>query len=203
MRRLSFRQRRTNKWEHYYGETDGRCARALLVHTLARFDGVVGRAIDLGCGAGPETIELLRRGWCVVAIDSQRDALAWVRAQIRGADKAKVQTVRAAFGNVNLPSADLVWAGLSLPFCAPQHFPRLWNAITASLQPKGRFAGEFFGTRHAWVGNHDMIFHSLQQVRALFRSWEIEFLRENEGMRQTVLQGCQYFHTIEVIARKV
>jgi trans-aconitate methyltransferase len=32
-------------------------------------------AVDLGCGAGRDTAELLRRGWRVLAIDAEAEAI--------------------------------------------------------------------------------------------------------------------------------
>ena len=40
--------------------------------------------------------------------------------------------------------ADLVWAGLSLPFCPPTHFDRHWAEIVTSVGAGGRFAGDYF-----------------------------------------------------------
>ncbi len=36
-------------------------------------------AIDLGCGAGRDTFELLRHGWQVLAIDNQPKALGYLQ----------------------------------------------------------------------------------------------------------------------------
>ena len=57
-------------WVGYYDGQGEREPRPLLVDALDRFEseGRTGLAVDLGCGQGIETAELLRRGWGVVAI---------------------------------------------------------------------------------------------------------------------------------------
>ena len=38
-----------------------------------------GVAIDLGCGEGRDTVEILRQNWAVLAIDQNPDAIASLR----------------------------------------------------------------------------------------------------------------------------
>ena len=70
---------RRENWGDYYRVTSGRPPRELLRQTLLRFprsDGSPRLAIDLGCGAGIETMALLEQGWHVLAIDQQQEATA-------------------------------------------------------------------------------------------------------------------------------
>ena len=63
-------------WSRYYAAA-GQDPRETLLAALERFDaeGRAGLAVDLGCGTGRDTFELLRRGWRVLAIDAQSEAL--------------------------------------------------------------------------------------------------------------------------------
>src|SRR5690606_3661669 len=64
-------------WPGYFEVVLGKPARETLVDALARFerDGAApGFAIDLGCGEGRDSAELLRRGWRVLAIDGHESA---------------------------------------------------------------------------------------------------------------------------------
>ena len=67
-------------WVGYYEALTGRGPRPLLLDALKWCGSPstkVGRlAIDLGSGDGTETLELLRRGWRVLAIDQEPDAMA-------------------------------------------------------------------------------------------------------------------------------
>ncbi len=67
-------------WAAYYRNTEGRPPRPTLLFALDRF-AAPGFAVDLGCGEGRDTIELLRRGWSVQAIDSEPTAIAGLTAR--------------------------------------------------------------------------------------------------------------------------
>ena len=69
-------------WTKYY-EAVGLEPRTTLVEALRRFDQEGSRerfAVDLGCGTGGDTVELLRRGWHVLAVDGQAEAIDRLRA---------------------------------------------------------------------------------------------------------------------------
>ena len=72
-------------WTRYY-DAAGVDPRETLLDALARFD-EPGFAVDLGCGTGRDTFELLRRGWRVLAIDAQDEALRRVRAAVGGYER--------------------------------------------------------------------------------------------------------------------
>jgi trans-aconitate methyltransferase len=124
-------------WVRYYDAVQGREPRPLFVAALAAFetDGfdVAGaQAIDLGCGDGSETLALLAKGWRVLAVDQEPAAIARVLAAVPAAARPRLETQVAAFQAVALPSADFIYAGLSLPFCPPDHFPTVWAGVVAA-----------------------------------------------------------------------
>src|SRR5258708_30442219 len=49
---------------------------------------------------------------------------------------------RSSFHESTWPTCDLVNASFSLPFCAPERFPEVWERIVESLRPGGRFCGQ-------------------------------------------------------------
>jgi tellurite methyltransferase len=159
-------------------------------------------AIDLGCGAGTETVALLSQGWRVLAIDQQPEAIAHVMARVAPEHQARLATQLVSFEHVEFPASDFIWASLSLPFCPPAHFPRLWEKMVASIRAGGRFAGDFFGVRHAWAHRQEMTFHTVEQIKALCQPRHIEYFIIEEGERVTVLAGLQPWHAYAVIARK-
>jgi tellurite methyltransferase len=108
------------------------------------------RAVDLGCGAGTETLELLQRGWQVHAIDAHRSCLEFTRRRAEEAGVASRLTLECReFEELVLPPRGyaLAHAGFSLPFCRSEAFGRLWRQISESVLPSGCFAGQFFGER--------------------------------------------------------
>nr|WP_312508672.1 class I SAM-dependent methyltransferase [Pseudomonas luteola] len=52
---------------------------------LDHWSGPTGVALDLGCGTGRDTLELLARGWDVIAVDAQAEALERLSIRARRA----------------------------------------------------------------------------------------------------------------------
>jgi tellurite methyltransferase len=200
-------QDQSDLWANYYKALTGRSPRPLLLDVVTRFQKEAKdsrlQAIDLGCGDGTETLALLEAGWNVLAIDKQAEAIARVREKVPAQYNKQLQTRVAAFETITLPSADLVYAGLSLPFCSPAHFAALWNKIVTSLREGGRFAGQLFGDRDSWASDPEMTFHTLEQVHNLFEAFDTETFTEVEDDRPTALGESKHWHVYHVIAKKV
>jgi tellurite methyltransferase len=193
-------------WAGYYRWTSKRPPRELLNQVLNHIDWEhPGRrrrtAIDLGCGAGNDSLELLRRGWDVLAIDGQAGAARFLEGRVPSKDRARLTCLVARMEDLDLPPADLIYASFSLPFCAPDMFPELWSKIRRAVRPGGHFAGQLFGDRDAWNGHRPMSFHSAQQVRALSRGYKVELVRETveDGMSYG---GPKHWHFFDVILGK-
>jgi SAM-dependent methyltransferase len=107
----------------------------------------------------------------------------------------------APYAGVDLPSADLVYAGLSLPFCNPHEFDEVWARITTAVRPGGLFVGHFFGPHDTWAGTPDMTFHTRAEAEELFAEFEILGLREQDEDGEA-LSGPKHWHVFHVIARK-
>jgi tellurite methyltransferase len=196
----------TRNWNAFYRWTAGRPPRELLLRTLDHVDWEpkVRRprsAIDIGCGAGNDSLELLRRGWQVMAIDQQPAALRFLTRRVPTPSRRSLILRAAPMEGLALPRADLVYASFSLPFCAPERFPELWQEIHRSLVPGGHFAGQLFGDRDEWAGTRPMSFHTLRQVRALTRGYRVELLRESEEEGRS-FEGPKHWHFFDVILEK-
>jgi tellurite methyltransferase len=189
------------RWQQFLKATADRPAREFLVNNLKRFQ-APGSAIDLGCGAGGASLYLLEQGWQVLAVDGQEAAIQALLSKVPAELAARLSTLVLPFEELSIPSADLIWAGRSLPFCHPDEFDRLWGKIGAALMSGGRFVGDFFGPRHAWADRGEMTFLSKEQVISLCLDLELEYLVEEEGEAQTVLDGMQHWHQFTVCARK-
>ncbi len=195
------------RWQAYYRWTAQRPPRELLLRTLEHIEreGRAKRrrtAIELGFGAGTDSLELLRQGWNVLAIDGQIGAARFLLRRVppRLRDRLTVLVARME-EDLELPPADLVYASFSLPFCEPARFPTLWKAIRRSLKPGGHFAGQLFGDRDEWCGKNPYSFHTREDVVRLARGSRIEMLRETEedGM---AFSGPKHWHFFDVILER-
>jgi SAM-dependent methyltransferase len=193
-----------DRWSGFYQANAGRAPRPFFLKMIEQYpDAVDGlTAVDLGCGNGIETAALLQRGWRVLAIDYQAEALDRLRSAVPAEALPCLNTQQASFNDetLTLPQADLIYAGYSLPFCSPGRFPVLWQVIRGALRPNGRFGGQLFGVHDAWAGDTTMNFHTADAARALFDGLSVEYFNEFEGMGETATQGMKYWHYFDVIA---
>lgn len=158
-------------------------------------------AIDLGCGEGTDALELLARGWLVLAADAEPAGLALLRAHIPPAAAGRIRVLHASFTEADLPSADLIHAGFSLPFCPAREFPALRARIRRALAPGGIFAGQLFGTRDTRADDPDMTFYARHQVETLLDGLDILRLEETERDGHA-FSGPKHWHTFGILARK-
>lgn len=193
-------------WPGYFAAVAGKPARETLTAALDAFakEPATGPrlAIDLGCGEGRDTVELLRRGWRVLAIDGHPMALDLLsaRADLTGRDRLEMRL--AGFEGIELPGVDLVNSSYSLPFCPPEAFEALWASINRAVRPGGRFAGQFFGERDTWAALPDRAHHTRSQVDRLLAGFVIESLKEVEEDGNDAGGTPKHWHVFHVVARK-
>src|SRR6266496_3964495 len=132
-------------WSRYYAAARNE-PRETLLYALQRFDQEEIRdpfAVDLGCGTGQDTTELLRRGWRVLAIDGQAAAIERLheRADLPTTAAERLQTKISTFEQAEWPDADLVNSSFALPSFPPSASPAVWQRFQSWLRPGGRFSG--------------------------------------------------------------
>lgn len=162
-----------------------------------------GQAVDLGCGAGRDSRALLSKGWKVFAVDSSKDALEILQQSANGWSEEQLSIFEGKMEEAPLPSADLINAGISLPFCSPEKFPILWSNVCRALKSGGRFSGHFFGKNDDWAVNKKMSFFSSAELKEMFKDFEIEWFQEMEGPVPIVPTGFRHGQIFEVVARKL
>lgn len=185
-------------WTAYYDAT-GDEPRATLVDALGRFE-QPGLAVDLGSGTGRDTAELVRRGWRVIAIDGEPEAMARLAART-DLDHSLVTTQVAGFEDATWPAVDLVNSSFSLPFVPVDAFGGVWSKIVASLRPRGRFCGQLFGDRDSWAADGVTCF-TRAEVDQLLSGLAIELLDEEERDSADALGNPKHWHVFHVVARK-
>jgi len=185
-------------WTVYYEQT-GDEPRATLVDALDRFE-QPGLAVDLGSGTGRDTAELVRRGWRVIAIDGEPEAMVRLAAR-RDLDHSQVTIQTARFEQATWPDVDLVNSSFSLPFVPTNHFGDVWSRIVDSLRPGGRFCGQLFGDRDTWASQGVTCF-TRSEVEALLSGLSVERLDEAEADSQDAGGTPKHWHIFHIVARK-
>lgn len=161
-----------------------------------------GRALDLGCGAGRDSLALLRAGWKVTALDRDPRSLAALREQAPAHQDQMLTTLCREFeDSTALPTADFINASFALPFCQPDEFSGVWQRIAAALRTDGLFSGHFFGPRDDWAGR-GLVIHSRDQLVELTAGWTVLELNEFEYDGKTAVGHAKHWHLFEVIARR-
>jgi tellurite methyltransferase len=189
-------------WGAFYDAVAARPPHETVLEALDRFDreGRRGFAVDLGCGDGRDTVEIVRRGWRVLAIDAQPAAIERLRAR---PGLEMVETLVAPFEEARWPDADLVNAGFSLPFSPPSHFDGVWTRIASSILPGGRFSGQLFGDRDEWAGgDREMTFLERREAESLLAGFELERFDEVEEDGRTALGEPKHWHVFHVVAKR-
>jgi SAM-dependent methyltransferase len=186
-------------WSNYYEENEGRDPREMLIQTLETY-AEPGEAVDLGCGAGIDTLAMLTRGWRVFATDAEEEAIARLLARVPAELEPRLSTQVSPMEEVQLPRADLLLASFSLFFCDPDRFPDVWRRIGASLRDGGRFVGQLLGERDTWAPEDDISSFSVPEARAIFDGWSIERFEEEDEDGEAC-SGPKHWHVFHVIAR--
>jgi tellurite methyltransferase len=188
-------------WSAFYDAVAERPPHDTLLGALDRFE-APGFAVDLGCGDGRDTVELLRRGWWVLALDGQEEAIRRLRERVDERAAERLESRVARFEEARWPEADLVNSSFALPFCPPAYFDDFWHRVRDSIGLNGRFSGQLFGERDEWLGTRDMTFHSRNDVDALLQGLELERFDEVEEDGQTATGAAKHWHVFHIIARR-
>jgi tellurite methyltransferase len=194
------------KWIQYYQAVEGRPPRPTLVKALEYYTQdsrpLPKFAVDLGCGDGRDTVELLNQSWRVLAIDGETEAISRLR-QRPDLDRSYLETRVQRFETLTLPpEVSLINASFCLPFCPPDCFPHLWEEIVIALAPGGRFCGQLFGDQDSWAAYRDMNHHTRDQVQQLLSPFAVEWLNEENHPGKTALGEEKHWHIFNIVARK-
>ena len=196
---------RSAAWTAYYDKLRDRPPRRTLLTALDLFGPPAAGwlAVDLGCGDGRDVVEMLRRGWDVVAIDAEPKAL--VRLQERPLPEGcRLTAIAARFEEVPLPiGVRLVNSSFAMPLCEPPAFHALWQRICEALPEGGRFSGQWYGPRDSWFGRPGMSFVSRDEALALLAGFALEMFEEEEDDGVTPRGTPKHWHIFHIVARKV
>ena len=187
--------------EKYYDNTTD----AMPNYTVKKFIKLnvePGNAVELGCGAGRDTVCLIKNGWNVLAIDRE-NVESRIAAKLSEEELKQFKFLKQKFEYIELEKNNLVVANFSLPFCNKNNFKELWNKINNSILKDGYFVGNFFGINDEWKSTkEEMTFLTKEQVIELFKDFEIIEFKEVEKDGTTGLGKMKHWHIFNVIAKK-
>lgn len=195
----------SERWARYFEGLEGRPPRATTIFAARRFK-KPGLLVDLGCGAGRDSLPLLALGWRVIAIDREETAIMKLREQVREDDADRLETNVVRMEDADWPEVDLTISCFALPLAPKPHFPALWARIGERIRLGGRFAGQLYGPRDSWArgGAPDGVVavpsHALARLFKGFRfeSYELE---EHDGV--TPRGARKHWHIHHIVAQKV
>jgi tellurite methyltransferase len=197
-------QDRSAGWAAYYDKLRDRPPRRTVVTALDLFGTPDTDALvtDLGCGDGRDVVEMVRRDWNVIAVDSEPAALQQLAARPM-TQAGRVTPIAARLEEVPLPIA-VKWVNSSfaMPLCEPPRFGDLWGRIRDALPVGGRFSGQWYGPRDSWNGRPGMTFLDRAAAGALLDGFDIEMFEEEEADSVTPRGNPKHWHIFHIVARK-
>lgn len=193
------------KWRSYYEAVSGNPPRDTTLLALDKWveenPTTHGVAIDLACGEGRDTAEFLRRGWRVLAVDSEPEAIDWLNARDDLPDTGALETLCAPMEDAVWQAADMVNASFALPFVPRERFSGLWERITGSLSAGGYFAGQIFGPDDSWAGP-GLSIYDRDGVDQLFQGFSLILCEEINRDGQDAKGNPKHWHMFHIVARK-
>ncbi|MCA9302625.1 MAG: class I SAM-dependent methyltransferase [Phycisphaerales bacterium] len=199
----------TRDWTAYFDRTAGMPPRETLIDALDAFGEIDPAnpplAVDLGCGIGRDTGELLSRGWRVIAQDSSTEGLERIRTDpvfSAAIGTGRLQIMECAFEDFTPPPCDLLNASFSLPFCPPPCFEDFWLRIDHAIRPGGYFCGQLFGDRDDWSILEDRTHLTREQALSRFQNYVLHSFREEDRPSNHTGEAHKHWHIFHIIARK-
>ena len=190
------------KSEKYYDNTESDIPRKNVKYFVESIKKVPGRAIDIGCGAGNDSVYLLKNGWSVISIDKENvEERISKRMSLKELKRFRFQ--KQDLENMKLEETDLIVANYSLSFCYKQKFDEVWKNIKKNICIDGYFVGNFFGINDSWNrAESNMTFFKKEQVLDLFDEFDVIKFNEIEKDGLTGLGNMKHWHIFNVIAKK-
>lgn len=188
--------------EKYYDVTEADVPRTFVKYFIEKIKCNPTNAIDLGCGAGNDTVYLIKNGWNVLAIDRE-NVESRITKRLTTNELQHFKFEQQSFEKIKLKKSKLIVANYSLSFCNKEKFEDLWNEIKMNLEKDGYFVGNFFGVNDTWNKTRpQMTFFSKNQVCELFKNFDILNFKEVEVDKKTGLGELKHWHIFHVIAKK-
>ena len=154
-------------------------------------------AIDIGCGAGNDTIHLLNNGFKVTAIDNEPQVKELLQNRIT--DDKNLEIIIDDFSKVQLHKADLIFANFSL-FFVKKDFNLFLENVIKSINKKGFFVGNFLGPEDDWKNSKAIV--EKEELLNYFSDFKIMYFSEEKYYKDTITKKNKYWHVYTIMAQR-
>lgn len=200
--KLALKKLHQKNAERYYSNTESDIPTPNVKYFLENCKVSPKQAIDLGCGAGNDTVYLINNGWDTIAIDKENVAER-ISKRLKPKQLSKFKFQNQRFEEIKLEKCNLLVANYSLSFCPKEKFEEFWKKINNSIEQNGYFVGNCFGRNDSWSKDKpNMRFFTKDEVISLFSEFEIINFKEVEKDGTTGLNEMKHWHLFIVIAKK-
>ena len=107
--------------EKYYDVTEADVPRTFVKYFIEKIKCNPTNAIDLGCGAGNDTVYLIKNGWNVLAIDRE-NVESRITKRLTTNELQHFKFEQQSFEKIKLKKSKLIVANYSLSFCNKEKF---------------------------------------------------------------------------------
>ena len=120
--------------QKYYDNTEAEKPRKNVKYFIEKIKCNPEKAIELGCGAGNDTVYLIKNGWNVLAIDRE-DVSKRIEKRLNNEELKKFRFQQQNFETIQLEKSNLLVANYCIPFCNKNNFKEFWQKIIDSILP--------------------------------------------------------------------
>jgi len=162
-------------WDERYRSKPAAVEPSELLVAFAEHLPARGRALDVACGAGRNSVFLAERGLWVVAVDTSRQALE------QGRELTRQHGVHVSWVQADLRNHPLTPGGFDVVACFYYRDRALYTTLRAALRPGGLLVYETYTEEQLRFStgpkNPDYLLkpHELLEV---FRDWRLIYYRE-------------------------
>lgn len=132
--------------EKYYDNTKSNIPNNNVKYFVENIQSNAQNAIELGCGAGNDTVYLIKNNWNVLAIDRE-DVEERITSRLNEEELKKFTFQKQEFETIKLRNTNLIVANFSLPFCIKDKFFEMWEEIDNSILPNRIFCWKLFWSK--------------------------------------------------------